>query len=142
MNFTAPGKYRLYSICLLLSGVSFFYITWSYSGYSSDTSAISYCVLKNVSGLPCPSCGTTRSVFHFLDGEFLSSLLINPLGLLAVLILTIVPVWIMIDILSNRSGFFNFYLSTEKFLKTKKWALISLLMLFSVNWVWNILKGL
>lgn len=37
------------------------------------------CVIKNVSGIPCPSCGMTRSYLHVLHGEFGEAFYDHPL---------------------------------------------------------------
>jgi hypothetical protein len=40
------------------------------------------CKLRDFTGIPCLSCGMTRSFDWFAQGRFLDSLLINPLGFL------------------------------------------------------------
>jgi hypothetical protein len=37
------------------------------------------CTFKGLTGLPCPTCGSTRSIVHLAHGELLSSLAMNPL---------------------------------------------------------------
>ena len=37
------------------------------------------CVIKNVTGIPCPSCGMTRSYLHVLEGDFSSAFYDHPL---------------------------------------------------------------
>lgn len=37
------------------------------------------CVFKTLTGLPCPSCGSTRSVAYLAHGHFLSAFSMNPL---------------------------------------------------------------
>src|SRR5512143_2022666 len=37
------------------------------------------CVFKGLTGVPCPTCGATRSVVHLARGEFFASLGMNPL---------------------------------------------------------------
>jgi hypothetical protein len=37
------------------------------------------CVFKGLTGLPCPTCGSTRSVVHLAHGDILSALAMNPL---------------------------------------------------------------
>src|SRR4029077_9242136 len=41
------------------------------------------CVFHTLTGLPCVTCGATRSAFQFLHGNFAASLLYNPLAFLA-----------------------------------------------------------
>ena len=42
------------------------------------------CVFRNVTGLPCPFCGGTRSVGSVLSGDLAEAWSFNPLGLVAV----------------------------------------------------------
>ena len=41
------------------------------------------CVFYTLTGLPCVTCGATRSAFQFLHGHFSASLFFNPLAFLA-----------------------------------------------------------
>jgi hypothetical protein len=36
------------------------------------------CVFKGFFGVPCPTCGATRSFFHFANGETFTALAFNP----------------------------------------------------------------
>lgn len=40
------------------------------------------CAFHALTGLPCLTCGATRSAFQFLHGHFATSLLLNPLAFL------------------------------------------------------------
>jgi hypothetical protein len=41
------------------------------------------CVFHTLTGLPCVTCGATRSAFQFLHGHFSASFIFNPLAFLA-----------------------------------------------------------
>ena len=41
------------------------------------------CVFHTLTGLPCVTCGATRSAFQFLHGHFAASFFFNPLAFLA-----------------------------------------------------------
>ncbi|HUJ16410.1 MAG TPA: DUF2752 domain-containing protein [Nitrospirota bacterium] len=37
------------------------------------------CPFKALTGLPCPTCGSTRSIVHLAHGDFTAALAMNPL---------------------------------------------------------------
>ncbi len=37
------------------------------------------CAFRGLTGIPCPTCGSTRSVVHLAHGDIASSLAMNPL---------------------------------------------------------------
>ena len=41
---------------------------------------IETCLLKRLTGLPCPTCGLTRGAVRFLHGDVAGAWLLNPLG--------------------------------------------------------------
>jgi hypothetical protein len=57
------------------------------------------CPLHAWTGIPCPTCGTTRAGLAFLEGRVLDALAWNPLVTLAALVFLAggiaVPVWIL-----------------------------------------------
>ncbi len=56
------------------------------------------CFFKNITGVPCPSCGNTRSTIALIKGNFTDAILIIPLGLVVTAILRIFPVWLLYDV--------------------------------------------
>ncbi len=58
---------------------------------------ISFCVFKNITGIPCPSCGLTRSVISLLHGNIIQAVLYNPfffIGFLLLILFTIAGILI------------------------------------------------
>jgi hypothetical protein len=45
---------------------------------------IDLCLLKRLTGLPCPTCGLTRAVCYALQGDWAASLGFHPAGILVV----------------------------------------------------------
>ena len=41
------------------------------------------CVFRSLTGIPCPTCGTTRAAMAFLDGDLGAAFFANPLAALA-----------------------------------------------------------
>jgi hypothetical protein len=100
------------------------------------------CIFKNVTGWACPSCGITRSVLSLLHGRIGEALWINPLGILAALLLVLIPVWLIRDVVLNQQSFLKVFRQAEDAIRTKKSIYIPLIMLVVINWGWNIMKDL
>lgn len=99
------------------------------------------CIIKSVTGYPCPSCGTTRAVALLSKGEIIDSILVNPFGILVAIIMTVVPFWILTDIIFKKDTFFKCYKKTEATIR-KPWLATILILLVLLNWIWNIYKHL
>lgn len=115
----------------------YFNIVFSYTSNKS----IEVCLIKHVTNIPCPSCGSTRSVVLISKGNFIEAMLINPIGYLIASIMLLAPIWIIADTLTKKNTLFNFYKKIETYLKKPKFA-IPLIFLVIINWIWNITKGL
>ncbi len=48
--------------------------------------AVTTCPLRLVTGVPCPFCGMTRAVVAAVHGDFVSSLVFNPGGVVILLL--------------------------------------------------------
>lgn len=90
------------------------------------------CHFKRVTGLPCPTCGTTRMVENLATGHPVQAVLMNPFvfGLWLVLVSTI----------ALRIGFGR-KLVVDMPRRQKKAAWITLGVLFLANWVLLICLG-
>ncbi len=132
-------KNKLYSILLIASIVGFAYLFYKIK--FSESAHVTFCVIKNVTGYACPSCGTTRAVQLFLQGNFGASLQMNPFGIIVAILMVIAPVWILFDVIAKKDTFYFWYKKTEEIIRTK-WIAIPLIILVLLNWIWNIYKGL
>jgi hypothetical protein len=136
-----PNK-KIYWILLLLTIGSYGWIGYHLIHTESHESSTTLCLFKNVTGIACPSCGVTRSVLTLLDGNILEAAFINPLGLLAMLLLLVIPIWIMADLTLNKTSLLGVYTKSEGFIRKKKFVYIPAFTLIAINWIWNITKGL
>jgi hypothetical protein len=122
--------------------ILFVLVGWGWLYWNLDPHhSLNICVLKNTTGLPCPACGTTRSLEALLHGEWLTSLVINPLGWLAALGLLVLPLWLMYDGMARQQSLYEWYVFLLQQVQKPRWA-IPLAFLIGLNWVWNIWKGL
>jgi hypothetical protein len=97
------------------------------------------CLFHKVTGFPCPSCGSTRSVLAILHGDFIQAWQFNPLGFLITGMMIAVPSWILIDWIRRSDSFFRIYRKTEDLFR-KKQIYIPAIALVLGNWIWNFLK--
>jgi hypothetical protein len=133
------SKNKLYYIALLACLLGLIYLF--YSQHFSESTHFKLCIFKNLTGYPCPSCGTTRAIHFLLEGKIQSSLLMNPFGILVAGIMFVIPIWILYDLVAKKETFFINYKKTEHIIN-RKWIAFLLIVLVILNWIWNIKKGL
>jgi hypothetical protein len=132
-------KNKLYTFVFIACffGLAYLFYQIKYS----ESSHLMVCFIKNVTGYSCPSCGTTRAVQLFLQGNFVASLQMNPFGIIVAILIVIAPIWILFDVFTKKEAFYFWYKKTETIIRTK-WIAIPLIILVLLNWIWNIYKGL
>ena len=60
------------------------------------------CLLHRLTGIPCLTCGLTRSICHFVQGDLGASLTLHPAGALAVALLLLHALWRVGEALRGR----------------------------------------
>ena len=123
-------RVKLYIRVLSLVALLFFARTLANrsSGFSTGPSL---CMFRNLTGLPCPFCGTTRSVGNILIGNFNVAMHMNPLGYLSLaflLVLFISPLTI------KRS---SAYVAKKWWSITQRNQIFTIIALLSVAWMLN-----
>ena len=136
------NKNKLYLFLLFACFVGYSWLLFSLQHeHEIQNQEFTVCLFKKVTTVPCPSCGTTRSVMQLSHGNFLSAILINPFGIIVGLIMIIAPVWISYDFIQKKETFYTAYLKIETILRKRKVAIV-LIVLVIANWIWNIKKNL
>lgn len=131
---------RLYLYITALLVVSYTYVGWSlYRKGMPYTGTV--CVFKNITGVACPSCGSTRAVILLTQGNITQAGLTNPLGYLIAFFMLTVPFWLLYDVATQKTTFYNRYTAAEKRLSST-WTMSFLILLVLSNWIWNIYKNL
>ncbi len=133
---TKNRLYHTFTIACLAAYLWLFYA----SSYDQLFPRFEMCVFKNATGIPCPSCGSTRAVLLLSKGDIVGAMLMNPIGILLGIILLTVPLWMLYDVLFQKETLLNFYRKTEQILK-RKWIAIAVITLILANWIWNIYKN-
>jgi hypothetical protein len=132
---------KLYAILFILCMAGYAWLYYCVKTNITEKKSVEICLIKRVTSLPCPSCGSTRSVISLVKGEFSDALTINPLGYIVAAIMIMTPAWVLIDTVLKKKTLFKFYQKIELYLKKPQFA-IPLIVLVITNWLWNISKGL
>jgi hypothetical protein len=131
------SQFKILISFLILAGYGWLAFHWD-----SEAQGESFCLIKNVTGFPCPACGTTRALLLLTHGEVILSVQTNPLGLIAGGFLLIAPVFILTDIARRKDFARLIFKKAEDKIKSSRWLSFSLILMAAVNWAWNIYKGL
>ena len=97
----------------------------------------SFCLFKDITGIPCPACGSTRATILLFKGEVLQSILMNPLALVTNFGILVSLLWLIYEIITGRNEFMNFM---KKDWSKRYKVLIAVIII--INWIWNIKKGI
>jgi hypothetical protein len=138
MNLSRSKLYTIVSIACLAGYIWVFY---NINLPGKMANKFGGCLIKEITNIPCPSCGTTRSLLLLWKGEFLPAMLINPFGLLMGAMMFWTPIWLAFDVLTKKNTFFVFFQRVEQFFKTRKIAILAIALVL-LNWFWNINKQL
>jgi hypothetical protein len=136
------NRKKLYILLAGLSLAGYAWLAWNVSESSEHPAIPTVCMFKEITHLPCPSCGTTRSLVLLLSGHVQESLLTNPFGMVLALALVILPLWVAIDTLRKSDSLFRRYTSAERAIARHWWIAVPAAALVVLNWCWNIAKGL
>lgn len=134
-------KNKLYTILSAACAAGYGWLIFTYYRQVSHLSEQGICLFKQVTTIPCPSCGSTRSVLSILKGDVAAALYWNPLGILLISVLLIAPFWILYDVVNQKESLLTAYLKAEQFFRLKRVAIPAILIVI-LNWIWNIYKGL
>ena len=135
-----PLKNKVYTYLSLacLAGYS-----WVFTAklMGAGHTGLNVCLIKQLTRLPCPSCGATRSILSSLSGNFSDALILNPIGVLLLPIMVILPFWLVHDFVYQSDSLFTVYQKMEYTVKRKRIAIPSIIIVLA-NWMWNIYKHL
>lgn len=135
------SRNKLYAILSATCLLGYSWLAWSYLHNILNTSDFGICMFKQVTTIPCPSCGSTRAVVALIHGNVQQSLALNPLGIILTIGLVLLPLWISYDVITRKSSLLGAYRKCESLLNRRCIA-IPAIVLVLLNWAWNIYKGL
>jgi len=73
----------------------------------------SLCPFKCLTGFPCPSCGITKSIVYFYQGDLVKSVSYHILGPAVVIICVLVVVLLSIELRTNKDYFKHYFYSKK-----------------------------
>ena len=88
------------------------------------------CLFKRITGVPCPTCGSTRSVLHLLGGDIAGAFRMQPFVFAAAVIFTAA---LLLRVLSAR----RVHVEMSTTARRIAWSLV--LAAFLANWAYVIL---
>ena len=90
------------------------------------------CAFRTLTGLPCVTCGATRSAFQFLHGHFSASLFFNPLAFVAFCCVLAYDLYALVILATRgpRLRFGNFSRSEKLLART------AAIILLAGNWLY------
>lgn len=135
------NRNKLYSILFIACIAGYIWLYYSITSTMIKNKLVEVCLIKHVTNIPCPSCGSTRSVISLIRGNFIEAFALNPIGYIIVFIMFFAPVWIITDLILRNNSLFMCYQKLESYLKKPKYT-IPLALLVIINWIWNITKGI
>jgi len=126
-----PGEIDHELLWLLISMSAFLGLSlWLSAGLATPR-----CAFRDLTGLPCLTCGATRSAWQFLHGHFLTSLRFNPLAFTAFCGIAIFDLYAMAVLITRTPR-----LRVSNFTHTEKFAArIVVVALLCGNWLYLVL---
>ena len=131
------GRKHIYRTILILGLLGYCWVAYSF--VSEGHGIWKGCLIRQFLHIPCPSCGSTRSLIQVLHGDVAGAFMLNPIGIILFLVLLILPPWVVVDLMRGSSSMYYCYRAFEKFIVRPLPAIIAVLLLLG-NWIWNFHK--
>lgn len=89
------------------------FILWLQNSDNSLEKEQSFCPLKATTGFPCPSCGITKSIVYFYDGNIVKSLSYHLFGPLVVGFCVFIIVLFFVEIRTKKVYFQKWFFNKK-----------------------------
>jgi len=107
INFTSKNKRKLLGLLLIAATLIVPFIIAAFDSGNIEAKQ-SLCPLKMLTGLPCPSCGITKSWMFLYRGNIYKSLYFHLFGIPMFALAILLAIKLILEIIYQRSFFKNF----------------------------------
>lgn len=113
MVLTKKNQFKIYGIigAFITLMIPFFLVFFNNNNHLETDQSL--CPLKMLSGFPCPSCGITKSLVYFYEGDLQKSLYYHILGPL-VIAFCIATIAVLTTELITKKEYFNKWVFNKK----------------------------
>ena len=111
-------------------------LVWLLVNLLAKGSVPTVCLFNNITGIPCPTCGTTDSITYLINGNIISAFNINPLGIPLSLFIIFLTVKVIVDRIIKKRTFNAILASYERYTKLHRKKIFFLLFVILINWIW------
>ena len=136
MRALKPGHF--YGMILAGSAAAGLYLWQVHQRMLSGEPGLLMCPVHTIAGIPCPSCGTTRSILQIISPDSVTTALFNPLGPIMLLLLLVLPVWSVADLIRKKKSLYYAVQKAEKLISNHKAVSGVLILLLALQWLWLI----
>ena len=95
------------------------------------------CMFKTITSIPCPTCGLTRAFLYLYQLNIIDAVKMNVLSVPLIIGILIHFTCAVIDIIKGS----NKMLSQIHGFIAKSWMIVTMLVLLSISWAYNIFSG-
>ncbi|MBR6278172.1 MAG: DUF2752 domain-containing protein [Bacteroidales bacterium] len=134
---TGSVKQKYKAILFLITGAALYFSLCTPPNLKTHTH-FTVCIFHNITGYPCPACGTIRGLKLFFHFDFYNALMMNPLAVIVAAFMIVSFFWVLYDLIKGKETYFR----KIYFMKTPWYVIVICVILSGLNEYWNIMKGL
>ena len=103
---------------------------------------VTVCPVKRMTGVPCPGCGTSRTLKALLHGDFVTAFTLNPINLFFCLVVAAVLLTTLVSSYRQKEDTLSTDIKRIESVIQRPVVYIPLIAVVLINWISVIIKGL
>ena len=133
-------KYQIRSNQIIYLGILITGFIWVAINLLTSGTSATICLLKNTTGISCPTCGITDSILFFLSGDFQSSFMANPIGIPFAFMLLGIGLSASRQLVFKRRSIWQLFESYERWIKNHIIFIYAGLLILLLNWIFILIR--